>query len=159
MIESVFGKILNYLQRQRVRSYMRKMHVGLRVNIRSGLVVAKPKNITIENDVRINANCVLQAHAPIHIGRHTMIGANCSIVTANHDISKREQDAFEALNAAPVTIGNNCWLGVGVIVLPGVSIGDEVVVGAGSIVTRDLPAGTVCFGSPAKVKRKRDSAD
>lgn len=155
MMSAIFGKIMTFLQRQQVRSCMRKMRVGKRVRIKPGLVVAKPGNVVIEDGVTINVNCVLQAHAPIRIGHHTMIAANCTIVTANHDTSKRGDAARHALIAKPVTIGSDCWLGAGVIVLSGVTIGDGVVVGAGSVVTRDLPPGTVCFGAPAKPVKTR----
>ncbi|HSW00630.1 MAG TPA: DapH/DapD/GlmU-related protein [Sedimentisphaerales bacterium] len=130
MVSMIFGKLLMFLQRQQVRYYMRRMHVGKRVRIRSGLLVFRPSNVTIEDGVTINVNCVLQAHAPIRIGRHTLIAANCTIVTATHDMSKRGDETRLALSAAPVTIGHDCWLGEGVTVLPGVTIGDGAVVGA-----------------------------
>jgi len=155
MVSMIFGKLLMFLQRQQVRYYMRRMHVGKRVRIRSGLLVFRPSNVTIEDGVTINVNCVLQAHAPIRIGRHTLIAANCTIVTATHDMSKRGDETRLALSAAPVTIGHDCWLGAGVTVLPGVTIGDGAVVGAGSVVTRNLPPGMVCFGIPAKPVRAR----
>jgi maltose O-acetyltransferase len=155
MVSAIFGKILTFLQRQQVRHCVSRMHVGKRVKIRPGLVVFRPSNVTIEDGVTVNANCVLQAHAPIRIGRHTLIAANCTIVTATHDISKRGDDTRLALTAEPVTIGRDCWLGAGVIVLPGVTIGDGAVVGAGSVVTRDLPPGMICFGTPAKPIKTR----
>jgi acetyltransferase-like isoleucine patch superfamily enzyme len=155
MLATIFGKILTFLQRQQVQYYVSRMHVGERVRIRPGLVVFRPSNVVIEDGVTINVNCVLQAHAPIRIGRHTLIAANCTIVTAAHDISKRGDDTRCTLTEKPVTIGQDCWLGAGVVVLPGVTIGDGAVVGAGSVVTRDLPPGMVCFGAPARPVKTR----
>jgi len=155
MKSAIFGRILTFLQRQQVQFHMSRMHVGKRVRIKPGLVVAYPANIVIEDGVTINVNCVLQAHAPIRIGCHTLIAPNCTIVTARHDMSQRGDDTRLALIAEPVTIGSDCWLGAGVIVLPGVTIGDGVVVGAGSVVTRDLPPGMVCLGTPARPVKVR----
>ncbi|MCP3908832.1 MAG: sugar O-acetyltransferase, partial [Oceanicoccus sp.] len=121
----------------------------------SGLVVYKPRNVTIGNNVSININCTLQAHAPITIGDFTLIAANCLVITANHDLEKRGLDAFYTLEKRAVAIGSECWLGTGVIVLPGVTIGDATVVGAGSVVTHDLPSDKICVGVPARPVRNR----
>lgn len=159
MFVSLGHRILRWLQRQSVRYYMARMNVGCRVSIKRGLVVHRPGNITLGDDVRINADVVLQAHAPIRIGASTMIAARCVIVTANHDLSKRRLEAFEGIEPAAVAIGHDCWLGAGVVVLPGVTIGDGVVVGAGSVVTRDLPPATICAGVPARPMRSRPSGE
>lgn len=155
MIATLAHRLLGWLQRQSVRYLVRRMAVGDRVKIRSGLHVTKPENITIGNDVSIHVNCVLQAHAPIEIGDMTLVAANCTIVTANHDVSKTGLDAFYTLIKAPVKIGRECWLGAGVLVLPGVTIGDGCVVGGGSVVTHDLPPRTICVGVPARPIRDR----
>lgn len=90
--------------------------------------------------------------AAITIGDDTQIGPNVQLLTPTHPTGAGLRRAkWEA--ARPITIGANVWLGGGVIVLPGVSIGDDTVVGAGSVVTRDLPAGVVAMGNPARVTR------
>jgi len=156
MMSAIFGKILTFLQRQQVQYNMSRMQqVGKGVGIRPGLVVFRPSNIVIEDGVTINANCVLQAHAPIRIGRHTLIAANCTIVTATHDITRRGDATRCTVTARPVVIGQDCWLGAGVVVLPGVTIGEGAIVGAGSVVTRDLPPGMICFGAPARPVKPR----
>ena len=86
------------------------------------------------------------------IGDRVKCGPNVSLLTATHDVdpqSRRDQVEF----ALPISIGDDCWLGAGVMVLPGVSVGKGCTVGAGSIVTRDLPDWSVAYGSPAKVVR------
>ena len=97
-----------------------------------------------------NLTCVDDTH--IYVGDHTMIGPNVTIATAGHPILPSLREKGYQYNAE-VRIGKNCWLGAGVIVLPGVSIGDNTVVGAGSVVTKDLPANVVAVGNPCRVLR------
>ena len=88
----------------------------------------------------------------IYVGDYTMIGPNVTLVTAAHPIAPELRQKGLQYNL-PVRIGRNCWLGAGVVVLPGVSIGDNTVIGAGSVVTRDIPANVVAVGSPCRVLR------
>lgn len=95
--------------------------------------------------------CVDDTH--IYVGDGTMFGPHVTLATAGHPIRPDLRAATYQYNM-PIHIGRNCWLGAGVIVLPGVTIGDDTVVGAGSVVTRDLPAGVVAVGSPCRVLRE-----
>ena len=97
-----------------------------------------------------NLTCVDDTH--IYVGDYTMIGPNVTIATAGHPILPELREQAYQYNM-PVHIGRNCWLGAGVIVLPGVTIGDNTVIGAGSIVTRDIPANVVAVGNPCRVLR------
>ncbi|MGC1208432.1 MAG: sugar O-acetyltransferase [Ornithinimicrobium sp.] len=100
-----------------------------------------------------NWGLILLDVATIMIGDDVQMGPGVQILTATHPIEPGpRRDKWEA--AEPVTIGDNVWLGGGVIVCPGVTIGADTVVGAGSVVTRDLPAGVLAVGSPAKVLRE-----
>ncbi len=90
--------------------------------------------------------------APVVIGDDVQIGPNVQLLTATHPIDPEPRRA-KWESAGPITIGDNVWLGGGVIVLADVTIGPDTVVGAGSVVTRDLPAGVVAVGSPARVIR------
>jgi maltose O-acetyltransferase len=91
--------------------------------------------------------------ATVTIGNDVQIGPNVQLLTATHPLEPGpRRDKWEA--AQPIVIGDNVWLGGGVIVCPGVSIGANTVVGAGSVVTRDLPANAVAVGSPARVVRQ-----
>jgi maltose O-acetyltransferase len=91
--------------------------------------------------------------APIVIGDDVQIGPNVQLLTPTHPVDPDQRRAgWEA--AAPITIADNVWLGGGVIVLPGVTIGADTVVGAGSVVARDLPAGVVAVGNPARAIRR-----
>ena len=100
--------------------------------------------------------CVDDTH--IYVGDHTMIGPNCTLCTAAHPISPKLREGGYQYNL-PVRIGKNCWLGANVTVLPGVTIGDNTVIGAGSVVTKDLPANVVAVGVPAKVMREITEED
>ena len=100
--------------------------------------------------------CVDDTH--IYIGDYTMFGPNVTIATAGHPILPELREKGLQYNM-PVHIGKNCWLGAGVIVLPGVSIGDNSVIGAGSVVSKDIPAGVVAYGVPAKVIRTINERD
>ena len=90
--------------------------------------------------------------APITIGDDVQIGPNVQLLTATHPVEPEPRRA-KWESAKPVAIGNNVWLGGGVIVCPGVTIGDNTVVGAGAVVVRDLPANVVAVGNPARVVR------
>jgi acetyltransferase-like isoleucine patch superfamily enzyme len=159
VLDVMAHKLLDWLWQGRVRYYLSKAQVGRGVSIRPPVVIFRPRNLVLGDDVRINAGCVLQAQDRLEIGSLTMIAAGCIIATANHDVSLRGLEAFGALRTAPVRIGSNCWLGAGVIVLPGVTIGDGTVVGAGSVVTGDLPAEMICYGVPARPVRPRPVAE
>jgi acetyltransferase-like isoleucine patch superfamily enzyme len=115
------------------------------------------KNIHLGRRVFINAGCRFQDQGGITIGDDCLIGHNAVIATLQHDIApSRRAD----LVPSPVVIGRNVWLGANVTVLPGVTIGDDAVIGAGSVVTKDVPARTVAVGSPARVVRTiEDDAD
>lgn len=100
--------------------------------------------------------CVDDTH--IYIGDYTMIGPNVTIATADHPILPELRQQGYQYNM-PVHIGKNCWLGAGVIVLPGITIGDNVVIGAGSIVTKDIPSNVVAVGNPCRVMREVNEHD
>ena len=105
-----------------------------------------------------NFNLTLVDDAPIYVGDHTMFGPSVTLVTAGHPVLPRLRELVYQFNA-PVHIGKNCWLGAGVIVLPGVSVGDNSVIGAGSVVTKDIPPNVVALGTPCKVIREIGERD
>lgn len=108
--------------------------------------------ITIGAGTFVNYDCIMLDAAPISIGSNCQLATGVQLLTATHPIDPEpRRTGWEY--AKPIAIGHNVWLGGGVIVCPGVTIGENTVVGAGSVVTRDLPADTVAFGAPAKVQR------
>ncbi|MDL5350708.1 DapH/DapD/GlmU-related protein [Microbacterium sp. zg-YB36] len=105
------------------------------------------KNIRFGENVFVNSGCRFQDQGGIDIGDGSLIGHNAVITTLNHDLSpKRRAD----MHPAPVIVGRGAWFGANVTVLPGVTIGDEAVVGAGAVVTKDVPPRAVVVGVPAK---------
>ena len=109
-------------------------------------------NISVGEGSFVNFDCVFLDLAPIRIGRHTLIGPKVQLLTALHPFDTAQRRAgLEA--GRPITVGDDCWLGGGVIVCPGVEIGDRSVIGAGAVVTRDIPADSVAVGNPARVIR------
>ena len=105
-----------------------------------------------------NFNLTMVDDTHIYVGDYTMFGPNVTIATAGHPILPELREKAYQYNA-PVHIGKNCWLGAGVIVLPGITIGDNVVIGAGSIVTKDLPPNVVAVGNPCRILRKINAHD
>lgn len=120
------------------------------IEILSPFMVDYGYNISLGDSVFINHDCYLMDCAPISIGDNTFIGPKCGLYTANHPLKAivRNKGLEQAL---PITIGNNVWLGANVSVLPGVTIGDGVVVSAGSIVTKNISDNQLVMGAPAKV--------
>lgn len=110
------------------------------------------------NNIYANFNLTMVDDTHIYVGDCTMFGPNVTVATAGHPILPELREKAYQFNM-PVHIGRNCWLGAGVIVLPGVTIGDNTVVGAGSIVTKDLPANVVAVGNPCHVLREINDRD
>ncbi len=127
--------------------------VGEDTEVRPPLHVDYGSEITLGARTFVNFGLVALDVAPITIGDDVQIGPNVQLLTPVHPLEAGlRRDKWEA--AKPITIGDNVWLGGGVIVLPGVTIGANTVVGAGAVVTKDLPAGVLALGSPARVVRE-----
>lgn len=108
------------------------------------------KNLTLGKDVFINLGCRFQDTGGITIGDGTLIGHGSTLTTLNHGMPP---DRRADMTPAPIVIGSRVWLGASVTVVPGVTIGDGAIVGAGAVVTRDVPAGAIVAGVPAKLVR------
>lgn len=127
-------------------------HLGEGSAIRPPLYCDYGQYISIGKGTFVNMGAVLLDVAPITIGDDCQIGPNVQFLTPTHPLDPEpRRQKWEA--AKPIMIGNNVWLGGGVIVLPGITIGDNTVVGAGAIVTRNLPENVVAVGNPARIVR------
>jgi maltose O-acetyltransferase len=121
-------------------------------------------NIYFGNNCEVNMNCTFLDDNKIIIGDNVLIAPNVQIYTAYHPthyldrftISENETFNFCKTQTAPVIIGKNVWIGGGTIILPGFTIGDNTVIGAGSVVTKDIPADTIAYGNPCKVHKANE---
>lgn len=121
-------------------------------------------NIYFGNNCEVNMNCTFLDDNKIIIGDNVLIAPNVQIYTAYHPthyldrftISENETFNFCKTQTAPVIIGKNVWIGGGTIILPGVTIGDNTVIGAGSVVTKDIPADTIAYDNPCKVHKANE---
>ncbi|MBP2168861.1 acetyltransferase-like isoleucine patch superfamily enzyme [Erwinia toletana] len=115
-------------------------------------------NIEVGENFYANVNLVILDGAKVTIGDNAFIAPNVGLYTAGHPLdAERRNQGLEY--AFPITIGNNVWIGAAVSVMPGVTIGDGCVIGAGSVVTKDLPANVLAMGNPCRVVREISEAD
>lgn len=122
------------------------------------------ENIRIGSDCFVNANCVFLDCNRITIGDGVLIGPAVQLYTPTHPLSAadriRQDDGtarpYYVTAAHPIAIGDRCWIGGGTIVMPGVTIGADTTIGAGSVVTRSIPAGCLALGNPCRVVRRLD---
>lgn len=139
-----------------IRGFLTKYIVdktGKNINIEKGAIFSR--KLVIGNNSGLGVNC--NAVGPITIGDNVMTGPNVTIFTQNHrhdrvDIPMNEQ-GYEEFKE--VKIGNDVWIGANVIILPGITINDGAIIGAGAVITRDVPAYTIVGGNPAKVLKYR----
>jgi acetyltransferase-like isoleucine patch superfamily enzyme len=110
--------------------------------------------IRVGRHVFINQNCTLYDLAEIRIGDDVMIGPNVSIITASHPVAPSERRAY--VIGRPIVIANNVWIAAGATIIGGVTVGENSVVAAGAVVTRDVPANTLVGGNPARIIRSID---
>lgn len=133
-------------------------------DIRGDFVITAPfycdygVNITIGNNFYTNHNCTILDGAKVTFGDNVFIAPNCVFSTAGHPIDAEQRNKGLEI-ALPITVGDNVWFGTNVSVLPGVTIGSNVVIGAGSVVNRDIPDGVVAVGNPCRVLRKITAED
>lgn len=115
-------------------------------------------NIEIGENFYTNHNCVILDGAKVTFGSNVFIAPNCTFSTAGHPLDTQQRN--QGLEYAyPITVGDNVWFGASVTVLPGVTIGSNTVIGAGSVVNRDIPSGVIALGTPCKVLREITEED
>jgi len=109
-------------------------------------------NITVGSKVFFNFNCIVLDAAPIKIGSRTLFGPNVQLYTALHPMNHKERSSLLE-SAKPIVIGEDVWIGGSVVVCPGITIGNRAVIGAGSVVTKDVPQDVFAAGNPCKIIR------
>lgn len=131
--------------------------VGKNVWIVPPFTAAVGKYVSIGDGTYINMNLTLIDDWKIIIGKNVLIGPNVTLSTTGHPIHPAHR--ADGMYSFPITIKDNVWIGANVVVLPGVTIGENSVIGAGSVVTKDIPANVIAFGSPCKVYREINEHD
>ena len=116
-------------------------------------------HITVGNHARINTGTLLASHSAIVIGNDCLIGEYVSIRDADHGTGMGQPMRKQAHTSAPIVVGHNVWIARGVVILQGVTIGDGAIVAANSVVNRDVPAGAIVGGVPAKLIKMRGAED
>ena len=147
-------------QMERRQELMKKLfaQVGKNCYIEPPLHANWGKNTHLGDGVYANFNLTLVDDTDIYIGDHVMIGPNVTIDTGTHPVCPELRERGVQYNM-PVIIGANVWIGAGAILLPGVRVGENSVIGAGSLVNKDIPANVVAVGSPCRVLREITQRD
>ena len=154
----------DYIDSEKRSAILRELlgEIGENVVIDTPFHCDHGKNIFIGSNVIINMNCTFVDNAPIKIGNRVLIASNVQIYTSSHPILPQERLVSDWIEhkttwfrtyARPVEIKDNTWIGAGSILLPGVTIGENSVIGAGSVVNRTIPANCVAVGNPCKIIR------
>jgi len=125
-------------------------HAGNNVFVERPFSCEYGSNISMDDGCFMNYDCIILDNTDVTIGKNCWFGPRCQLITATHPMEYKKRNGMRSDIAKPIRIGNECFFGASVIVLPGVTIGDNVVVGAGSVVTKDIPSNTVVCGNPAK---------
>lgn len=130
-------------------------HVGRNVNIEKGADFGTGRGITLGTNSNLGINC--KVRGPLEIGEDVMMGPNCIIITSSHNHSSVETHMIYQGDTAiqKVIIEDDCWIGFNVIILPGVTIGKGSIIGAGAVVTKDIPPYSIAVGVPARVIKDR----
>lgn len=155
-----------YARRQERRRMLEELFgaVGDNVSVGDHFTCGFGTNIYIGSNVSINLNCTFIDCNRITIGSNVLIAPCVHLTTATHpvELADRLTPGWSAASggyfcrtyALPITVGNGCWIGANVVILPGITIGDGSVIGAGSVVTKDIPANVVAAGNPCRVLRE-----
>jgi acetyltransferase-like isoleucine patch superfamily enzyme len=115
-------------------------------------------NISVGDNFYTNHNCTILDGAKVEFGDNVFIAPNCVFSTAGHAIDHQQRSQGLEI-ARPIMVGNDVWIGANVSVLPGVTIGDNTIIGAGSVVNKDIPSNVIAVGNPCKVMRKITEVD
>jgi len=161
-IRYIVGKILLTIPILKYKKFVYRL-LGVRCNKGNNYFIGNPqvigdyRNIYMHENSEIERCCFLLAKDRIEIGENTTLAYGVSIITgADPNGPKNKLSKLYPPLKAPVVIGKDCWIGANAIILPGVTIGDCVLVAAGSVVNRDIPSNVLVAGSPAKIKKQLD---
>jgi acetyltransferase-like isoleucine patch superfamily enzyme len=153
-------KMVNYYNYSHVQP-LRQVRRGADCGISPDAVFSNPERIVLGNDVEIGSRCHIwagHASATITIGDDCLLGPEVMITAASYRFNDGHPVTRQTMDEADIAIGRDVWLGTRAIVLPGVTIGDGAIIGAGAIVRSDIPAMAIAVGQPARVIGQRQTA-
>jgi acetyltransferase-like isoleucine patch superfamily enzyme len=160
MLKKIIWGLSNVRGIYRLRCLRKKCNLGVNVELQMDLRVSSPQNLQIGDYAYIGGAAFIQALGNVSIGRGTIIGPGLRIYSANHNFRNATSIPYdEDFDKKPVVIGENVWIGGDVIIVPGTTIGEGVIIGAGSIVTGNILPMSIIGGNPAKTLGKRDSEE
>lgn len=128
---------------------------GKEVFMMARVKIMSPQKVEIGDDVRINSDSKIAGQRGIIIGSHVRISYNVNLVTENHEYRERRPISEQGYYGGPIVIGDGVWLGVNVVVMPGIKIGEGAIVGANAVVTKDVKPNTIVGGVPARFIKNR----
>lgn len=139
-----------------IRNLLLPYKNGNKVLIWDGTHIDSPSKLNIGNHVSINRGCIINAAGNVTISDNVLIGPEVIIYSQNHNFNQKEKNInLQGYSKAPVMIQKNVWIGARSIILPGVTIQSDSIIGAGSVVTNDIPSNSIFAGNPAKLIKKR----
>ncbi len=148
--EFIFSKLIQVWRRKMARSILSRLNFhGCNTMLHSGITIHNPENLMIGDDVAMGDRVTILAFGGVKIGNRVMLAHDTSIITATHNHTSPIM--VNEMLYSPVEIGDDVWIGAKAIIMPGVTIGNGAVIGAGSIVTHSIPDNVIAFGAPAKV--------
>lgn len=125
-------------------------------NILDSVIINNPQNVSVGNRVSIHQFCYFDAQSEIEIGDNVAIATGVTLITSSHNFERKDQlIKDQGVVCKPIKINNNVWIGSNVTILQGVEIGKNTVIGANSLVVKDIPDNVVAFGVPCKVIKER----
>ncbi|WP_413505472.1 acyltransferase [Photobacterium phosphoreum] len=148
-------RVFNFIKSIYLRFFFRSI-IGKRVVYYPGVWIFSGRNMSVGDDVDFAKSVLVTSDGGVSIGNRVLIGYSTQILSSNHQIPSRKERIFNSGHQKkPITIHDDVWIGANCIILPGVTIGKGAVIGAGSIVTKDVPEFAICVGNPARIIRYR----
>jgi len=139
--------LANMAEEYRRARTLRDLNIGDRnIVLRPGVTITHPERIEMGTNIMLNHGTMIFAGGGVRLGNDIVAGPGCMLVTGNH----RGEVFYGSIESRPIAVGNNVWLGARVVVTPGVTIGSNIIVSAGAVVTEDLPDGGIYGGVPAR---------
>lgn len=151
IIFKIIDKIFRWYYKQQVLNQEKELkHCGNNIKLTTNVLVITPSNLSIGDNTLIADYTTIFATHGVSIGKNCLISSGCGISSINHAFTSPERTQSGYEKCAPVTIGDNVWMGMNVVVLPGISIGNNSIIGAGSVVTKNVPNNEIWVGNPAR---------